>query len=241
MFVVGDTAQVMKLEDALNIFHARNFAYDILRRFFIEEPSKAYLKQFSYKNMIDLFPFQEESEGMQVGIKQIKQYLSDKHPVENQKDYDDLHWDYTRMFIGPFDIQAFPWESSYVRKDNLLYQETTMDVRKYYQKFSFASADRLEVDDHIGLELDFIFHLNALCIESSQLDNPNALKEVAYLLHEQQAFIQKHLGNFVEAFCDRVIDSAETDFYAGMALVLKHYISIDLRVLNELLNIHLVK
>ena len=49
------TKQNMSLEDALNIFHARNYAYDILRRFFIEEPSKEYLKPFIYQKMIELF------------------------------------------------------------------------------------------------------------------------------------------------------------------------------------------
>ncbi|WP_052343559.1 TorD/DmsD family molecular chaperone [Bacillus massiliigorillae] len=234
-------AQTMRLEDALNVFHARNFAYDVLRRFFIEEPSKEYLKQFSYQNMIDLFPFQEESQELQEGIQHIKNYFSSYDPVNNKDDYENLHWDYTKMFIGPFEIKVFPWESTYVTKEKFLYQETTLTVRKEYEKFAFQCADYMEADDHIGLELDFMFHLNQLCIESCSQNNKNALTEVSYLLHEQQKFINQHLGRFVQAFSDGVTQHADTEFYIGLAKILNHYLLIDLKVLEELLNIHLEK
>ena len=233
------TKQNMSLEDALNIFHARNYAYDILRRFFIEEPSKEYLKPFIYQKMIELFPFQEESKGIREGIQDIKNYLSSFDPVNNSEDYDNLHWDYTRMYIGPFEILVKPYESSYVSNDGLLFQETTMSVRKLYKQFAFQSVDHLEADDHIGLELDFIFHLNQLCIESCNPDNANALAEVNYLLQQQQTFINNHLLKYVKEFTKGTILNADTDFYKGLAKILEHYILIDLNVLNELLNIQL--
>ncbi|WP_052343558.1 TorD/DmsD family molecular chaperone [Bacillus massiliigorillae] len=233
------TKESMKLEDVLNIFHARNFAYDILRRFFIEEPSKEYLKPFAYQNMIDLFPFQEESEGIKEGIQDIKNYLSSYDPVNKNEDYENLHWDFTKMFIGPFEIKVKPYESAYVSNDGLLFQGTTMAVRNLYKQFAFQSADHMEADDHIGLELDFMFHLNQLCIESCQQDNPNALPEIYYLLKQQQSFINNHLSKFVNEFTDGVIEQADTDFYKGLAKLLNHYLLIDLNVLNELLNIDL--
>ena len=233
------TKQNMSLEDAQNIFHARHYAYDILRRFFIEEPSKEYLKPFIYQKMIELFPFQEESEGIREGINDIKKYLSSFDPVNKNEDYENLHWDYTKMYIGPFEIKVKPYESSYVSKDGLLFQETTMSVRKMYKQFGFQSVDHIEADDHIGLELDFIFHLNQLCMESCKSDNPNALAEVNYLLQQQQSFLNNHLAKYVKEFTNNTISFADTDFYKGLAKILNHYLLIDLKVLNELLNIQL--
>ncbi|MFS0780179.1 molecular chaperone [Bacillus sp. 1P06AnD] len=235
------TQQKMTLEDVSHIFHAREFAYDVLRRFFIEEPSREYLKPFIYQNMIDLFPFQEESESIKEGIQEIKHYCSAADPVNSNEDYDSLHWDYTKMFIGPFDIEVLPYESTYVTKDKLIFQGTTLAVRYIYGKFAYQSADHMEADDHIGLELDFMFHLNQLCIESCNPANPNALAEVQYLLHEQHTFLDKHISRFVDELSDGIIAHADTAFYKGLAKILQGFITIDLKVLNELLNIQLEK
>ena len=117
------------IQEAVNILYARQYAYDILRRFFVEEPTKEYLKPFVQKNMIDLFPFKEDSAEIQEGINDIKQFLATHDVVNIERHFEDLHWDYTRMFVGPFELPAPPWESTYVRKDGLLFQGTTMNVR----------------------------------------------------------------------------------------------------------------
>ena len=76
------TATAIPIQEAVNIFYARQYAYDILRRFFVEEPSKEYVKAFVQKNMIDLFPFKEDSAEILEGINDIKEYLL-KHDVVN--------------------------------------------------------------------------------------------------------------------------------------------------------------
>lgn len=224
-----------RLSDLYNIFYARHYAYDILRRFFVEEPSKEYLKQFIQKNMINLFPFKEDSEGIREGIKEIKSYLTSHDVVNIDKHYEELHWDYTRMFIGPFELPTPPWESSYVRKDRLLFQGTTMNVRRYYDKYGIIVSDyNIEADDHIGLELDFIYHLNERCLKIMEHNDGKGLKP---LIKDQQRFINDHLLKFVPKFSHSVIKEANTTFYVGFAKVLHHYLQIDSKVLDELKNI----
>ncbi|MCL6572397.1 MAG: molecular chaperone TorD family protein, partial [Bacillus sp. (in: Bacteria)] len=138
---------LIPLQEAVNIFYARQYAYDILRRFFVEEPTKEYLKPFVQKNMINLFPFKENSEGIQEGINDIKMYLSTHDVIHIDRDFQELHWDYTRLFVGPFELPTPPWESSYVRKDGLLFQGTTMEIRKYYEKYGMLVSDfNIEAD-----------------------------------------------------------------------------------------------
>lgn len=236
------TATAIPIQEVVNIFYARQYAYDILRRFFMEEPSKEYLKPFVQKNMIDLFPFKEDSAGIQEGINSVKEYLS-KHDVVNiERHYDELHWDFTRMFIGPFKLPAPPWESSYVRKDGLLFQGTTMKVRNYYEKYGFILNDfNLEADDHIGLELDFIYHLNDLCLKTAASNDEQKMKKINQLIREQEKFLNEHLAKFVPQLSQLVVKNANTTFYAGLAKVLHHYLLIDLEVLKELLNIDILK
>ncbi|WP_019242812.1 MULTISPECIES: TorD/DmsD family molecular chaperone [Bacillus] len=235
------TKQQLSIEEVMNVFYARDFAYDILRRFFVEEPSEEYLKPFVYQNMIDLFPFKEDRSEIQEGIDDIKAYLAEFDPVHKRTDFEDLHWDYTKMFIGPGEITAFPWESVYVSKDKLLFQETTLEVRKIYEKYAFQTADYIEADDHIGLELDFMYRLNQLCIQSGESITPNSLSEIRYLLNEQQTFLKNHLSRFVPQFSESVVNNADTKFYVGLAKILQHFIALDSIVLNELLNIDFIQ
>src|SRR5690625_4399487 len=102
------TKKIMTIEDVSSIFQAREFAYDFLRRFFIEEPSKEYLEVITQKNLIHIFQFQDESEAVKEAVSMIRTYLHDHNPAKIIKNYDALHWDYTKMFIGPFDILTAP-------------------------------------------------------------------------------------------------------------------------------------
>lgn len=113
----------LKIEEALHIFYARDFSYDILRRFFIEEPSREFLKHLVEQNIIELFPFKEESKAIQKGSNHVKRYFEEYNPCTNLQDYEDLHWDYTRMFIGPFEVPAPLWESVYFVKTNSCFKK----------------------------------------------------------------------------------------------------------------------
>jgi TorA maturation chaperone TorD len=226
------------IQEIVNIFYARQYAYDILRRFFVEEPSKEYLQQFIQKNMIDLFPYQEDSEGIQDGIRDIKAYLSTHDVINSEEHYQELHWDYTRMFIGPFEVPTPPWESSYVGKNGLLFQETTMEVRKIYNKYGIVVRDfNMEPDDHIGFELDFMYHMNELCLKATDPMKEWGLPELQLLLIEQKQFVDSHLLVFVPKFSEGVINEANTKLYAGLAKILYQFLLIDLEVLKELLEI----
>lgn len=226
------------LPELTDLLFARAYAYDILRRYFIEEPTQDYVKVFVQQRMIENFPFKEDSEGIAEGIEEVKHFVENMDLVHNQENFDNLHWDYTRMMIGPFELAAPPWESIYVQKEPLLFQECTMDVRKNYRHFGFKTPDKhFEADDHIGLELDFLYHLNHLCQKSAEEGN---LQEVSYLLSESEKFLNEHLLVFAPEFSKRVIDHADTPFYKGMAKILQHYLLIDSQFLKELLNSNII-
>lgn len=164
------------------------------------------------------FPFKDDSEEIAEGIKDIAAYFEKFNPVDNKEDFQRLHWDFTRMLIGPFELPAPPWESVYVRKDGLLFQESMLSVRKQYRKFGFIASElNVEAGDHIGLELDFMYHLNNVCVHIAENNRDHALKEMKELLLEQQRFLDDHVLTFASDFADNVIENAETQFYTGLA------------------------
>lgn len=226
--------ELEKSKHVLPLLECRLMAYDALRRTFLEEPSLGFLSQFQEEKLTDIFPFGSESEHITKGIDILAHFLSN-NDVSSDNIHNSLHWDYTRLFIGPYELPAPPWESAYLNDDRLLFQAETLNVRRAYLKYSFLPKDfGHEADDHLGLELDFMFQLTQLALFELEKEN---VSEYLQILHDQKAFLEEHLLKWVPALSEKVVESAHTDFYRGMALILKGFLLLDLKALQELLDI----
>lgn len=215
------------------LLETRVFVYDILRRTFLSEPSQEFLNLFMDNDFTKEFPFTEENEAIREGIDQIAVFVQE-HDLRIKDNYDALHWDYTRMFIGPDKLPAPLWESAYLNKERLLFQEQTLKVRHAYLKYQFLPKEfRKEADDHLGLELDFMYQLSRLSLQYLHQD-PEGLGEV---LEDQKAFLQEHLLKWVPELTAKICDSAKLSFYPAMAKILSGYLILDMEALKELLDI----
>ena len=164
------------------------------------------------------------------GIEQVSNYLK---TFKIDKNFEQLHWDYTRMFIGPYQIPVPIWESAYVNKDGLLFQEETLQVRRLYLKNNLLSMQfGREAEDHLGLELDFMYHLSNLLTDLVKEENVEQLYKTVV---DQTSFLKEHLLNWTPQFCEKVSKSADTGFYKGMAKILNGFLLIDKICLEELL------
>lgn len=218
---------VSEIEQLLEL---RMFTYDLLRQMFLAEPTKELMKQLQ-NGIIEHLPFQEEHSELKEGVDQVNNYLSTFDLEEN---FEELHWDYTRMFIGPYKLPVPIWESAYTNKDGLLFQEETLRVRRLYLKNDLLSMqDGYEADDHLGLELDYMYHLSKLLIELAKEDKLNHFNKI---LNDQAYFLHNHLLNWVPRFSKQVIAHAETEFYKGMVKILNGFLAIDKMCMKELLN-----
>lgn len=218
-------------ENVLLTLEIRRAAYNLLRWTFLREPSKAFLNSLVNAEVLEQFPFQEENESIREGVNGVMQELKSSSFL-SKGNYLLLHWDYTRMFIGPNKLPAPPWESAYTNKERLLFQEETLAVRRAYLKYAFIPVEYgHEADDHIGLELDFMYQLIELAIEKLQKNDTYGLRE---LLVDQIDFLEEHLLKWAPVFCQSVSENAETRFYRGMAKILEGYLNIDRTALAEL-------
>lgn len=218
-----------ELTEIMNLLELRIFAYDILKNTFIAEPSKEMIFQFK-NGIINCFPFRYEDDRLQEGISLVNKYFEN---FDMDEEFDLLHWDYTKMFIGPHILPVHIWETAYTTKEGLLFQEETLQVRKLYLKYNLISKQyNQEADDHLGLELDYMNYLSQLTFELMKREE---IKEVENILLDQDYFLKNHLLNWTPKFSERVIEHAETDFYKGMAKILNGFLSIDRFCLEEVL------
>lgn len=216
------------------LLELRLFYYDFLRRTFLMEPTKDFLVFVKNSMIAPDFPLASESGMILEGVQQIKDYLS-KNDIQSETVCNDLHWEYTRLFIGPYQLPSPPWESTYLNEERLLFQKETLAVRKAYLKYSFLPVEfGHEADDHLGLELDFMFRLSELCLE----DNDQNGVDLRQLLIDQKSFLEEHLLQWVPKFSQDMIQHAETDFYQRMGKILQGFLTLDLEALLELLTIN---
>ena len=171
-----------------------------------------------------------DEQAIAAGI-EAKQWLLDLDSDEMHS-LDKLQWDFTKLFLGPMALLAPPWESTYFSEDRLVFQESTLDVRRAYLKYNFiCKGYPNEADDHIAYELDFMQRLSALTYEAI---NNEQWEEAKALINDQSAFLDEHLLKWIGLFSQNIIEHAETPFYKGVAYVLQGFIEKDQLTLLEI-------
>ena len=70
--------------------------------------------------------------------------------------------DYAKLFQVPGASYVHPWESPYVGKESMVFQESTLDVRSFYHEAGFKlRAEKHFPDDHIAAMMDYLGRTSA--------------------------------------------------------------------------------
>ena len=149
---------------------------------------------------------------------------------------DELSAVYCRLFVGPGKVEADPWESVYNEGEAMLFQKSTLDVRRAYVAQGLIPQSYPHVaDDHIGLELDFMGML-AERMENTQLDKAGRSEFTNYLQASQE-FLSAHLLPWVPKFRARIEQARKSGIYHEAAAVLDEFLRTDAEILAELANV----
>lgn len=126
-----------------------------------------------------------------------------------------LRSDFTRLFQVPGDAYVHPWESPYVGKEAVLFQESTLDVRASYHEAGFKlQGERHFPDDHIAAMMDFLGRMSQRAYEA-YADGRDA--QAAKVLRAQRRFLQKHVLTWVDVFAEKVGEHDAHAFYGAFA------------------------
>lgn len=229
-FVTDELLSCSKVEVILS---ERSYGYEVLRKLFLDEPSMELTRLAETLLKKEIFPFTELSSEIEEGVQLISDYFENSSCINsNLVDY--LYEDYMRLFIGPGKVAVPLWESAYMNEDRLLFQKETIEVRKAFMKYHLVAPKAgQEPDDHLGLELDFIFELSKKSMEYYQAEN---YKDLNRVLYDQRSFLEDHLRKWVPLVRERLMVNAKTPYYRGLGLLLDGYTKVDQKNLEYLLN-----
>ena len=145
------------------------------------------------------------------------------------EDVQALRVDHAKLFVGPFELLAPPYESVYVDDvDRVMTRSTLALEHAYRQEGLDIGLD--EPADHVAAELEFMYYLVGEELEALlDLDIDTA----THYLQTQQDFLEEHLGVWIEAFAENVVEHAETEFYRTVARETTRFVAADLEELAE--------
>ena len=206
----------MEPDEFQQLMKARQNVYDLLRCFFLQEPSEEFFKALKEEDLLkDLRGYHPE---LDEGIDLLSTDISS--PAPNPSGLSDLRLEFTRLFVGPAPVPLY--ESIYRSPSGLLMQEETLAVRRKYMEAGLVVNPKESLpDDHIGTELEFIFYL---CQKASQAGD-GEVREV--FLRIQQEFFREHLMLWVSSLGDRLFQEAQSPYFKGVAKTTKGFVTWD--------------
>ena len=189
------------------------YTYNFLRRMFLKEPSKEFLTEISRleisRDADDTF-----SEGLLMIVDEAK-----TNAGRLDEWADELGLEYARLFIGPLSPPAVPYASFYLSETRSLMTDETIDVRKRYLEAGVAVKELYSTpDDHIGIELEFIYDVTRRIIEALELGERD---EASRLFEIRTDFISQHMALWAPLFAEKVLGSTNANFFRGAAGMLK--------------------
>ncbi len=133
-----------------------------------------------------------------------------------------LMLDHTGLFLGPFNVRAKPYGSVYLDGENVVMGNSTMAVLALYRDAGFHVDDAFrEMPDHVALELEFLYLLNARLAQEERTDERQRLTGL------KDTFLRVHLGQWIVPFAEAVERGADTEFYKGLAALTRRFVHWD--------------
>ncbi|MBI3592879.1 MAG: molecular chaperone TorD family protein, partial [Nitrospirae bacterium] len=138
----------------------------------------------------------------------------DKINTDSDEELDDLLWEYTRLFIGPYKLPCPPWESVYTSTKRLMMQDAYAEVRNLYAETGLTISSPDIMFDHIGAELNFLAVL---------LQRMNSEPEKSYYYRDiAKKFLDRHLMNWVPQFARDMENASDSLLYRTLPKVTGH-------------------
>lgn len=227
----------MNRDEIQAVAQGRAFVYELLHRLLGAEPSHELLSVLcseSTRDALGLFA-PEAGSSFEKALDELAGFASSYHSGEEAV-LSNAKSEYMRLFVGPASLIAPPWESVYTSADHLMFQMSTLDVKRTYQRYGVVAAEdgsNNVASDHIALELAFMGLLAGKEFAAREAGNLQSLSE---LLEEQARFLDGHLLNWVGAFVSKMMGGLEDDavLYPTLAKLTASFLAIDRALIEEL-------
>lgn len=186
-------------------------ALDLLRQAFLDGPTMGLIEAVGSvrPHELDLAP-----EGVAAFDQLVDLVKGNRHRLPAW--LEDIQVEYTRLFIGPQEPPVLLYASCHLLPTQSVMSEETLAVRDAYGKSGLV-VERLNSlpDDHLGVELEFLFALTRAAADADDVT------ETIRLVAERGEFIQRHLAGWGGQVADEIAKESQHPFFHALALLLR--------------------
>jgi len=209
----------------------RLYLYELGNRIFGGVPSMEFLELLSgEQTLLSLELLSEEENDTYAEGCRFLEKMRENLSKEGFLDY--VKTEYMHVMEGPGKLKAYPWASTHVGKEPLIFQECTLMVRNTYQKFGIKAKDYGHVaEDHIAIELHFMARMAKLAQEAFEKNEWDKLK---YYLQGQADFLRSHMTYWVPMYAEAIKENEDAKIYPRLVALYNSFLKDDLASVNEM-------
>jgi len=230
----------------------RAYIYRILHIVFGAEPSRDELVTLGAQETIDAFRYLSEEEQasrtfIEIAVKEDVETISGarsltdalallnslREKIDDADFVEALKSEFTKLFIIPGSSYVHLWESPYIGKEKMLFQESTLDVRHRYREHGIEALEFGHFpEDHLSMMFDFLAILSARVFDAFSDGDDEEFKRI---LASQGDFIAAHLTLWLPKFHKDLYKKDKRGIYNQFAEVLRAFLEVDKLFIAETL------
>ncbi len=164
------------------------------------------------------------SEDVPDSLLKLKDAL-DKIDLNSEEESEDLLWEFTRLFIGPYKLPCPPWESVYTSGRRLMMQEAHDEVQDFYSEVGLKIGNPNIMTDHIGAELNF------LAVLHEKMDHDPEKR--SYYMDIAKRFLDEHVMRWIPQFTQDMEGAANSTLYKALAQATRDFVMTECNFLDK--------
>lgn len=203
----------------------RAYLYRIFHIVFGAEPSKEELSVLGSNETIDAMQYLADDCRSESLLDAVRLFASFADRAQDGGCVESMRSDFTKLFLVPGASYVRPWESPYIGKEEMLFQESTLDVRHRYAEYGFIAVEFGHFpEDHLSMMLDFLACLSTRAFDAFGEGRDD---EARRILSSQKDFVESHLLNWLDRFHEVLCEKDEAGVYRRFAAALHAFLVLD--------------
>lgn len=171
-------------------------------------------------DVVDEYAYADETMAkLKTFLRMIKAKIDDERYLEN------VASEYARLFEGPADLPAYPWEAPYISHEATVFQKSTLVVRDEYRACNLqAKRFRRVPDDHVAIMCSFMAHQARSALDAFREDRPNDLRNH---MVGQFRFVRDHMNTWLPEYASLATSSGSAHLYPQLIKGLESFARLD--------------
>ncbi len=138
-----------------------------------------------------------------------------------EQSLDELLKEYSRLFIGPFQLEAPPFGSVYLESEGRLMGQSTAEVKRIYQECGLdISPDFQSPPDHVAAELEFVAYLGWQ--EKGSQDQ----EQKRFYQEQRTLFVHRHIGHWFPLLAENIEKHTILAFYLELSRLTRQLLEL---------------